>query len=270
MNIKKDLNIFISYGHKETTTHRNVPEVVDAIVEEFEKRNHHIWLDVEKLSSPNSTNWPDSDWRSAIYSAINKSDNVVGFLSEKALREHGVCLDELSIAVSLPGRKIVTVLLESQKSMKIPPTVSRIQWVDMSDWQKHYDFANDCFFDDGYFDEKFLEIADRIEQEENQIYQYDINFLLQTLNPSNTVKTDLFDFLKSERDENGNYIYEERLWLKDKIIDFIGSEKHYLLLTGGPGYGKSQFLAHCIHNIKDVYAYYFIKYHKTEGQIIAI
>ena len=265
MNIKKDLNIFISYGHKETTTHRNVPEVVDAIVEEFEKRNHHIWLDVEKLSSPNSTNWPDSDWRSAIYSAINKSDNVVGFLSEKALREHGVCLDELSIAVSLPGRKIVTVLLESQKSMKIPPTVSRIQWVDMSDWQKHYDFANDCFFDDGYFDEKFLEIADRIEQEENQIYQYDINFLLQTLNPSNTVKTDLFDFLKSERDENGNYIYEERLWLKDKIIDFIGSEKHYLLLTGGPGYGKSQFLAHCIHNIKDVYAYYFIKYHKTEG-----
>lgn len=267
VNMKKNsLNIFVSYGHKDGESRRSVPEVVDAIVKKLEDRNHNVWLDVDQLSEADVTNWPDSDWRSAIYSSIKNSDNVVGFLSERALRQSGVCLDELSIAVSIPGRRIVTVLLESQSTMKIPPTVSRIQWVDMSEWKDHYDFTAQCFFEDGYFDEKLAEIVDRIEQKENQLYQYDINFLLQTLNPSNTVKTDLFDLLQYESDKKGNYIYEDRIWLKEKIREFISEDKHYLLLTGGPGYGKSQFIAHCVHNIEDIYAYYFIRYNKTEGK----
>lgn len=263
---KKELNIFVSYGHKDDNSSRKVPEVVDAIIEQLRKRNHNVWLDVDKLKDADVTNWPNSDWRSAIYTNIKNSDNVVGFLSEKALRKSGVCLDELSIAVSIPGRRIVTILLESQETMKIPPTVSRIQWVDMSEWKNHYDFASEHFFEDGYFEEKLAEIVDRIEQEENHIYQYDINFLVQVLNPSNTVKTDLFDLLQHESDEAGNYIYEDRTWLKEKIFDFISGDKHYLLLIGGPGYGKSQFIAHCIHNIEDIYAYYFVKYNKTEGK----
>lgn len=263
MKVEKSLNIFISYGHLYNESSRKVPIVVDAIIERIKERKHQIWLDVDRLPDAAITNWPDSDWRSAIYNAINNSDDVVGFLSERSLRQSGVCLDELSIAVSKPGRRIVTVLLESQKTMKIPPTISRIQWVDMSDWESHYDKVNNCFADDGYFDEKFNEIIERIEREENYIYQYDINFLLQTLCPSNTVNTDLFELLKNESDDNGKLIYESRTWLEDILNDYIESGKRYLLLTGGPGYGKSQFLAHCIHNIEDIYAYYFLKYNKS-------
>ena len=259
----KSLNIFISYGHLYTESSRKVPAVVDAIIKRMKARKHHIWLDVDRLPDAAITNWPDSDWRSAIYKAINSSDDVIGFLSERSLRQSGVCLDELSIAVSKPGRRIVTVLLESQKTMKIPPTISRIQWVDMSDWESHYDKENHRFADDGYFDEKFNEIIERIEREENFIYQYDINFLLQTLCPSNTVNTDLFELLKNESDDSGKLIYENRAWLEDILTGYIAGEKRYLLLTGGPGYGKSQFLAHCIHNIEDIYAYYFLKYNKS-------
>ncbi len=266
MDDEKKLNIFISYGHVNNASSKKVPGVVDEIVVALKKRAHHVWLDVEQLPDSAITNWPDSDWRSAIYRAINDSDDVVGFLSERALRDCGVCLDELSIAVSKPGRRIVTVLLESQKTMKIPPTISRIQWVDMSDWEDHYDKQQQCFFDDGYFETKFSEIIERIEQEENFIYQYDINFLMQTLCPSNTINTDLIRLLERESDFNGNLIYEKRAWLEEKVFSFINDSEHYLLLTGGPGYGKSQFLAHCIHNIEDIYAYYFIKFDKNEMQ----
>ena len=64
--------------------------------------------------------------------------------------------------------------------------------------------------------------------------------------------------LKNESDDNGKLIYENRTWLEDIFNDYIESDKRYLLLIGGPGYGKSQFLAHCIHNIEDIYAYYFL------------
>lgn len=266
MEISKSLNIFISYGHVDNGTKWPVPEVVDIIKNELEKRHHNIFLDVKELPKASLTNWPDDDWRSRIYKEINnKSDNVIGFLSEKAMRQGGVCLDELSIAVANRGKRVVTVLLENQRNMKIPPTVSRIQWVDMSDWKSHFDYENGCFFLDGYFEEKFKEIVDRVEDENNFAYQYDINFLFKVLSPSNSVNTSLMDFLKKESDEDGNYIYENRPWLEDCILNFIEKEeKHYLLITGGPGYGKSQFIAHCIHNIEDVYAYYFIKYNRLD------
>jgi tetratricopeptide (TPR) repeat protein len=265
---EKKLQIFISYGHiPEDLSGSPVPPVVGEIVDKIKKHKHTVWLDIENIPHSNITNWPTSDWRSAIYKAINNSDNVVGFLSRRSLRKSGVCLDELSIAVSEPGRKIVTVLLEKQNAVKVPPSISRIQWVDMSDWQEHYDTKKKCFADDGYIDEKFREIIDRIENEENFAYQYDMKFLQKTLGPSNTVYTDLQHLLKDEYDTDGNSVYENREWLKTAVDSFIECDKHYLLLTGGPGFGKSQFLAHCIHNNEDIYAYYFLRFDKQDSEI---
>ncbi len=90
---KKELSIFISYGHINNHSGRKVPVVVDLIVEKLKDRKHRVWIDYDKLPDAAITNWPDSDWRSAIYNAINKSDDVVGFLSERSLRQSGVCLD---------------------------------------------------------------------------------------------------------------------------------------------------------------------------------
>lgn len=260
----KELKIFISYGHIYDDNGDKVSPVVRKIVDRLEKRNHKIFLDVNELTSADIANWPNNDWRSALYKGIHNSDEVVGFLSEYALRQRGVCRDELSIAVANRGRRIVTVLLDDQRKMKIPPTISRIQWVDMSDWKEHYDPVVSEFVDDGYFDQKFSEIIERVEQEENFIYQYDINFLLKSLCPSDTTNTELVSLLSKESDKEGKYIYEKRSWLEKKIHEFIESDKHYLFMIGGPGYGKSQFLAHVIHNTEEVYAYYFIVYSKAD------
>lgn len=264
MKNEKSLKIFISYGHIYDDNGDKVSPVVRKIIDSLEERKHEIFLDVKKLTSADIANWPDNDWRSALYNGIVDSDEVVGFLSEYALRKRGVCRDELSIAVANRGKRVVTVLLEDQGKMKIPPTISRVQWVDMSDWKEHFDDESGDFIDDGYFKQKFSEVIERVEQKENFIYQYDINFLLKTLCPSDTTNTELVGLLSKESDKNGKYIYEKRSWLEEKISKFIGSKLHYLFMIGGPGYGKSQFLAHVIHNTEDVYAYYFIIYSKVE------
>lgn len=258
--MSKQLEVFLSYGHTETGSNV-LPLVVEWLKEKLIERKHSVFIDIEKLPRAEYTNWPNSSWRSTIFNNIDNCDSVLGVLSERGLRENGVCLDELSIAVSNPGRNIVTVLLESQAVLKIPPTISRIQWVDMSDWQEYYNgnFEND------YFNNKFSEIIKRIESKDNFLYQADINFLMRALNPSNTVKTSLFDLLKKESNKEGMYIYEDRTWLKDIFTSFISSDdKHYLLFSGGAGYGKSQFIAHCIHYFADVCAYFFIKYDKAK------
>lgn len=256
----KQLEIFLSYGHISSGS-GVLPPVIEWLKNKLNERKHRVFIDIEKLPRAEYTNWPYSDWRSAIFDSSNKSDSVLGCLSERGLRENGVCLDELSIAVSNPGRNIVTILLESQAILKIPPTISRIQWVDMSDWQEHYDgnFEND------YFDEKFDEIVKRIESNDNFLYQSDINFLIKTLWPSDVTRTSLYDILKNESKEDGMYVYENRVWLNNIFNSFISNnDKRYLLFTGGAGYGKSQFLAHCIHNVADVCAYFFIKYDRIQ------
>lgn len=260
IKLNKKLNIFLSYGHAEEGSNV-LPPVIEWLKNKLSERKHQVFIDIERLPKAEYTNWPYSDWRSAIFNSINESDSVLGCLSERGLRENGVCLDELSIAVSNPGRNIVTVLLESQAILKVPPTISRIQWVDMSDWEEYYD-GN---FEDNYFDEKFEEIIKRIESNDNFLYQADINFLIKTLDPSDIIKTSLFDLLRKESKEDGTYIYENRKWLNDIFNSFIlSNNNHYLLFTGGPGYGKSQFLAHCIHNFSSVCAYFFIKFDRNQ------
>lgn len=256
--VNNSLEIFFSYGHSAEGCNE-LPPIVAWLKNKIIERNHTVFIDVERLPNAQYTNWPNSDWRKAIYDGINKSNSVIGLLSERGLRDNGVCLDELSIAVSNPGRNIVTVLLESQATMKIPPTISRIQWVDMADWQNYYDGS----FDNSYFDDKFNEIIKRIESKDNFLYQADINFLIKALNPSATVKTSLFDILRKESNDNGIYVYENRMWLNKICMDFMLSNKKYLVLNGGAGYGKSQFIAHCIHNIPDICAYFFVKYNNA-------
>jgi len=257
----KSLQIFLSYGHDKDS--KKLPIIPSFIEQALLKRNHSVWVDIKEL--PNNTVWPNSDWRSEIFKAINKSDAFLCILSEHGLRTSGVCLDEIAIAVSNPGRKIVTVLIDDPKSVRIPATISRIEWVDMSEWKTHFDFQSNSFIDD-FFDQKIKEIISLLENPANIIYQYDMNFLLKTLSPSRTVNAELYDLIGKEFDSTGSEIYEKRDWIDTTINNFIqpDNKKHYLLFYGGPGFGKSQFTAHAVHNIPDIYAYYFIKYDKTE------
>lgn len=122
------LNLFFSYGHEEKNK-----AIVDIIREKMEKERHHnVWIDTKNI--PIAT-----DWRRKIQEGISDSDGVLAFLSQHAVRKingtPGVCLDELSIAISYPEVIVVTILLESENEVDMPPTVSSIQRLDMSDWR---------------------------------------------------------------------------------------------------------------------------------------
>ena len=72
---------------------------------------------------------------------------------------------------------------------------------------------------------------------------------------------------KLEETNNYDLVYESREWLNDLTQDFINSKKHFELIYGGAGYGKSQYLAHMIHNMPDVCAYYFVDYTHKEANL---
>ena len=97
------MRIFISYGHDFT-------EEATMLAESLKSAGHDIWIDRENIIS-------GSDWRNSITEAILSADLILVLLSKYGLRDDGVCLDELAIAVSCNRRNIRPVIME--KDLKI-------------------------------------------------------------------------------------------------------------------------------------------------------
>lgn len=119
---KKGRELFFSYGHDQNRA------LVERIKRDIEKRGHRVWLDFNRIN-------PGDHWRSDILNGVLNSSGVVAFLSEHSVRNPGVCLDELKIAICVKGADIKTVLLEPENRVKMPSTLADIQWLDMSHWQ---------------------------------------------------------------------------------------------------------------------------------------
>ena len=81
------VSVFISYAHAQT-------DVVDDIMAGLLKRGHHVWFDKTGIDH-------GDDWRRKITDGLMTSNSVLSFLSREAIRENGVCLDELGIAVGV-------------------------------------------------------------------------------------------------------------------------------------------------------------------------
>lgn len=99
------MNIFFSYPHD------NNAALVNRLKLDLEKRHHTVWFDEEEIKTGN-------DWRSKITRGILESDTVVAFLSKHSVRDPGVCLNEIAIALADKGDEaIVTVLVEPEKDV---------------------------------------------------------------------------------------------------------------------------------------------------------
>ena len=112
---------FFSYSHKEK-------EICQMVQEAFLQRGHKVWIDQEKIKE-------GDDWREKIAQGILSSNGVIAFLSRNSVRDPGVCLNELSIAVGVRGGNIKTVLLEREENVRPPSSISHLQWLDMSAWR---------------------------------------------------------------------------------------------------------------------------------------
>jgi hypothetical protein len=117
------LRIFLSYGHDANE------ELVRLIKADLEARGHDVWFDKAEIKA-------GDDWRRAILDGIDRSNQVLSFLSKHSTRDPGVCLDEIAIAIGVKGGNIQTVLVESEQEVKPPASISHIQWLDMHDWKE--------------------------------------------------------------------------------------------------------------------------------------
>lgn len=145
------LRIFLSYGHDSNE------ELVRRIKTDLEKRGHDVWFDKTEIKF-------GDEWRRSITDGILQSNRVLSFLSTYSTRDPGVCLDEIAIAIGAKGGNIQTILVESEREVKPPPSISHIQWLDMHDWKERR-AAGEAAWEQRYR-AKFAEIVTVVESDE--------------------------------------------------------------------------------------------------------
>lgn len=240
------LNLFFSYGHDDST--QNLIKLIKLY---FEKKNHKIFIDSECIRAA-------MDWRRVLVEALDKTDTVLAFLSQRAIgKKDGVCLDELRISVTVPGVDVVSILLEEQSTLDIPSTISRKQYVDMSDWKKYINSPRWS----AYFSEKMESLAEFLESEEHFKLQAEINLLKNFLLPEIS-DNKYYSLLFTKQIGRAQVSEEFDAWLEN--------EDRPLFIIGKPGSGKSHFVAHKSYCNPDILALYFFEFDKVNDNAVKL
>lgn len=238
------LRIFLSYGHDSNE------ELVRLIMIELEKRGHDVWFDKKDIEH-------NDDWREAITRGIINSNKVISFLSKYSIRDPGVCLDEIRIAIGVKGGNIQTILVESEKEVKSPPSVSHKQWLDMQGWKKEQDKGGTDW--QKWFNEKMAEIIMVVESEESKRFAGEIEKLSKFLNPI-SYDSRLKQLLSKK--------FVGRKWLMKELEKWrINPDRSSRLfwIMGDPGVGKSAFAANFAHFGRDkIIAVQFCEWDKND------
>lgn len=211
------MKLFFSYGHDDNE------EIVNKIKENLEARGHEVWIDKASIKS-------GDEWRRSISNAINSSTMTMSFASNHSIRDPGVCLDELKIAVTVKGAFVQAVILEPD--INVPNIIGYRQYINMSDWSSK---KNDLDYEDWY-QEKLDEIIKVIESDETQKYAEEVEYLKNILKP---------DLSSSKKERLSKEYFCGRKWLSQMVNDWIEreSKSNILVIDGSPGVGKSAFMA---------------------------
>ena len=212
--------IFISYGH-------DCISLINRIMQDLTRLGYDVWVDNNEIKS-------GDDWRNSITNGILDSQVVLSFLSKYALRNGGVCLDELAIAVGCNRNNIRTCLMEEDAIPLIPSTINGIEYIDMTRWKclEGQEFEN-------WYREKFKEIYQNVESAVLLRQDPILKELEFRLHPSLVFNNHFYTLRKS---------FTPREWLSKRITCWVEDEgSRIMLLTAYPGGGKSAFCAHYFH-----------------------
>jgi hypothetical protein len=102
------IRIFLSYGHDANE------ELVRRTKADRETRAR-FWFDKNEIKT-------GDDWRGSIGDGILKINRLMTFLPKHSTRDPVICLDELAISIAANGGNIQTVIVESKREVKPPPT----------------------------------------------------------------------------------------------------------------------------------------------------
>ena len=219
---KPRLRIFLSYGHDQNEA------LVKLIKADLEKRGHDVWIDKSEIKF-------GDDWRRAITDGI-LGRRVLAFLSKHAMRDPGVCRDEIAIALGVNNGNIQTILVESETEVKPPANISHVQWLDMHDWQEQRAKGTEAW--NTWYQDKLSEIVRVVESEKSQRFAGEIEELQEKLKPIPS-------------DTRANALLKKgvvgREWLFKAVeawrTDPARRDQRIFWLTGAPGVGKSAFAA---------------------------
>ncbi len=223
--------IFFSYGHDKNKM--LVEKLADDIASAAKVP---VWIDKTGLRA-------GDHWRRKIQNAIDSSDLFFSFASKYSVRNPGVCLDELRIAINIRHALIQTVKLE--KDIEPPSNITELQMIDMSGWEEHY-CEGSGQFDESWYSEKLNCILKVLKAPENLEYAEEIEFIKKTLNPNTS---------DSIRAEKIGKPFFGREWLLREMENWIqNSRERALWITGNPGTGKSSFIARSFFYIDNILA----------------
>ena len=242
----RPLRIFFSYGHDE---HK---QLVDLFKADLERRGHTVWIDYKNIGS-----W--DNWRGSITRGIEDSQLAIAFLSRHALRDPGVCRNEIALALHRFGDLYPVALEPLVKSdapegdkksgilmEEIPVKILNFQLPDLSQWEAirngevpGEDWAR-------WYEARLLEMVHKLEglgsdglgrsSEEN-------NVLRKVLTPAN------FEARLVQHTEGfvgRQWVFDEyERWLKQADSrQQAGSQLFWL--KAGPGVGKTAMAAQLI------------------------
>jgi len=234
------LNIFISYAHAQAPV---VKEIYNRLGESG--RGHHLFFDKKDIPH-------DADWREKIYKSISNSNGVISFLSRDAVRDRGVCLDELSIAVGVKYGNIRTVLLEDEKTVQPPPQLTHRNWLDMSDWQEQEKKGKAAY--SAWLDYKAAMLIRAVESDESREFVGLISDIREKLHIGDISSVRQNWYLAQP--------FVGRKWLTKQVEDWLNDPDGGTMcaLYGGPGVGKSAFAAQYAYHSCRVAASVFFKH----------
>ena len=227
--------IFLSYAHKsEKEEDFDVSEeLVILIKDELERDGHCVWIDKEGIRS-------GSQWRERITAAILSNDHFLSFLSRRAVRDPGVCLNEIAIALG-HGRNIQTVLTDAEQNVSAPLTISHIQWHDFQNWREIRAGTKTGPYGEEWstwFNQRMTPLRNAIADAQNAKTTGDLQRLRAMLEPRS------FEARIIEKTEG----FFGRQWLFDACQDWLDhSDSRLFWLKGSPGIGKSAFASKLVH-----------------------
>lgn len=238
--------VFLSYAHKsEREEDFDVSEeLVWLIKAELERDGHTVWIDHEGIRG-------GSQWRERITAAILSHAHFLSFLSRRSVREPGVCLNEIAIALG-GSRHIQTVLTEDEGQVSPPLTISHIQWHDFQHWSeiragtKTGPTGEDW---ETWFAQRMVGVREALNSAHDVRVKGELQKLRDILDPRS------FEARIVEKTSN----FHGRQWLFDAAQDWLdNSTSRMFWLKGSPGVGKSAFAAKLAHQARSAVIGFFM------------
>ena len=212
-------NIFFSYGHDSNR------ELVELFVTCLEQRGHKVWIDWKEIGV-----W--DDWKGRITRGIDASELTIAFISNHAMRDPGVCRNEIAIAMNRFG-SIHLVLLEEEAATQIPVIATDRQWADLSNWRDIREGKVAGVEWERWYEERLINLIERLEGEATT-FADETQALRQVLSPAS------FDSRITQHIPS----FIGRQWVFDAYRSWLDNpDSRVFWIKAGPGVGKSAIAA---------------------------